>query len=246
MRSMIKYVSIFFAIVLVGFGVAWLFTTLLFDFKSGQDSDISRHKAGLARTIQLNQLLTESAYPNLNEIIKTNKGNAQKMQENISIAYRGLPLMEVMPAHGATVENSTDGIVAGILIVDASSTPDMNTLVTLMGQKHDKFGNPCKISRMVEGGRTLEIALPQDAYTILFASGGAWFGPQNLFGPLTDKLAFDGTFLLNEKHPAYHLTTFPKEDTDFQIGAVKLKVIPKHDRMIKEKIEMLRASAETE
>lgn len=244
MRDMMKYVLIFFAIIFVGLGAAWAFATFLLDPKAERESARANPQTGLARTVQLNQLLSENAYPRLNAIIKANKGNPQKTQEEISIAYRGLPLMESMPPHGAVIENNTDGAIAGLLIVDATNTPDMNTLVTLSGHSYDKFGNLCKIIRMVEGGRLLEIPAPKDSYNVSFASGGVWFGPQNLFGPLTDRLAFDGIYVFDEKHPAYLLTTYPKEGEDFQIGAIKLKSYSKHDRMIQDKIEQLNTNAQ--
>lgn len=242
MRAMMKYVLAFCAIIFVGFGVAWLFSTYILDPKAERESARANPQTGLARTVQMNKLLQENAYPNLNGIIKANKGNVQKMQEEISIAYRALPMMEVIPSHGAVVENNTDGSVAGILVVDTTNTPGIYTLVTLTGHDFDKFGNPLRIMRMMEGGRILEIPVPKGSFNISFASGGAWFGTHELFGPLTDRLAFDGSYPFNEKHPGYQLTTFPKEGADFQIGAVRLKAIPRHDRMVQDKIELLKTN----
>lgn|GEM_PF-6716448 len=244
MRDMVKYVAAFFIVVFVGLGTVWVFTTFVFDPSHDSASSKGKPKTGLARTVQLNPLLAENAFPNLNRIIKANKGNPAKMQEQISIAYRSLPLLETMPSHGAVIMNNTEGAISGLLIVDATNTPGFNTLVTLTGRDHDKFGNIRKIITMVEGGRVLEIPVPKNEYNIEFASGGAWFGSRILFGPLTDRLAFDGAFVFDDKNLAYQLTIYPKEGADFQIGTVRLKSIPKHDRTIKEKIGQFKETPE--
>ena len=243
MHNVLKWSGIFFAVILVGIGAVWIFTTFVLDPKAERESARGNPQTGLARVVQLNKQLSENTYPKLNDIIKENKGDLGKMKEQITIAYRGLPSMETQPSHGTIIENNVTGSIGGILVVDATNTPDFDTLVTLRGQGTDKFGNPCKIIAMVDGGKTLEIAVPKGGYSIEFDSGAAWFGLANLFGPLTDRLAFDGVYPFDEKHLGYQLTTYPKGGADFQIEAVKLKSIPRRDRAVQEKIEQLNASA---
>ncbi len=238
-----KYVGIFFAVILVGLGAVWIFTTFVLDPKEERESARANPKTGLARVVQLNGQLSENTYPKLNGIIKENKNDANKMQEAIAIAYRGLPTMETKPANGTIVENNTSGPIGGILVVDTTHTPDFDTLVTLTGRDKDKFGNPCRIIAMVHGGKTREIAVPKGGYSIEFDSGVAWFGLKDLFGPLTDRLACDGVYPFDEKHIGYQMETYPKEGADFQVGAIKLKSIPKRDRAMQEKIAAMNAGS---
>lgn len=244
MHNILKWSGVFFGVILAGIGVVWLFTTFVLDPKADLESSRGKSRSGLATVVQLNKQISENAYPRLNGIIKENKNNTDKMKEQITIAYRGLPPMENKPAHGTIIEDNTTGPIGGILIVDTENTPDFDTVLTLSGHEQDKFGNPWKIIAMVKGGDYLEIPVAKGGYAIEVSSGVAWFGRANLFGPLTDRLALNSIYTFDEKNLGYELTTYPKEGADFQVGQIKLKSIPRRDRAVWEKIERLNAQAQ--
>lgn len=241
MHNILKWSGIFFAVILVGLGAVWIFTTFVLDPKAERESTRGNPKTGLARVAQLNKQLSENTYPKLNAIIKENKNDMGKMKEQITIAYRGLPAMETKPAHGTIIENNTSGPIGGILVIDTTNTPDFDTLVTLTGSGTDKFGNRWKIIAMIQGGKTLEIPVTKGEYSLEFSSGVAWFGLQHLFGPLTDRLGCDGIYPFDEKRPGYQMTTYPKAGADFQVEGIKLKSIPRRDRAVQERIAELNA-----
>lgn len=145
---------------------------------------------------------------------------------------------EAKPFHGETFEEFT---IEGLAPFSVTGTGDIylvldpidlsDSVEIGVGEQQASLDEKCMELRVfIRSGMTFETDVPLGKYEVYYATGDAWYGEDNLFGPDTQYYKCDGTFDFTEDSQGYNgwtLTLTAVYNGNLDTDSIPAAVFPK-------------------
>lgn len=122
-------------------------------------------------------------------------------------------------------KDGTPQIIIGIILVIIQ----LMCIISNIALKHISTSSQ-NMSFYVRGGSTVDLDVPLGEYDIYYASGSAWYGKDDLFGPTGSYHKCEDTFaftLSGDTYDGWTLTLYPVANGNLDTEEINIDEFPK-------------------